>query len=68
MTGADLATWRQQHGLSVEDAAALLGCYRSSIYRWEEGAMELRDSVQQLLLLLQDPVIYRRAQRVLTQK
>lgn len=61
MTGADLAAWREAHGLRAEAAAALLGTSRQVLYRWERGVMQMSGPAQRLLALLHDPVIYRRA-------
>jgi DNA-binding transcriptional regulator YiaG len=68
MTGAALAAWRAAHGLSADDAAALLGTSRQVLYRWEDGTMAMSGPARQLLALLYDPVVYRRAMRLVRQQ
>jgi DNA-binding transcriptional regulator YiaG len=61
MTGPDLAAWRQQHGLRVEQVARLFGVHRSMIYRWQEGSVPMPGPAQRLLGLLQQEMIYQYA-------
>lgn len=61
MTGATLTAWRQRHGLSITQLAALLGVQRQIVWRWERHGLVPSGPARLALELLQDEAVLKKA-------